>query len=73
MNTDDLNDELRPEYDLTKLRVRRVGIGRKLMQENGVSLDMDVAKVFQSSESVNEALRFLIRITEKHRTELVSK
>jgi uncharacterized DUF497 family protein len=25
MNTEDLNDELRPEYDLTKLRVKRVG------------------------------------------------
>ena len=73
MNTESLNDELRPEYDLTSLKVRRVGIGRKLMQENGVSLDMDVAKVFRSSESVNEALRFLIRITEKHQTELVSK
>ena len=73
MKTEDLNDEMRPEYDLTKLKVRRVGMGRKLMQENGVSLDMDVAKVFQSSESVNEALRFLIRITEKHQTELVSK
>lgn len=73
MKTEDLNDEMRPEYDLTKLKVRRVGVGRKLLQENGVSLDMDVARVFQSSEAVNEALRFLIRITEKHRTELVSK
>ena len=73
MNTESLNDELRPEYDLTSLKVRRVGIGRKLMQENGVSLDMDVAKVFRSSESVNEALRFLIRITEKHQAELTSK
>lgn len=70
MNTEHMNDELRPEYDLTKLRVRRVGVGRKLMQENGVRLDMDVARVFPSSESVNEALRFLIRISKEHQTEL---
>lgn len=73
MNTEHLNDELRPEYELTKLKVRKVGIGRKLMQDNGVRLDMDVAKVFQNSESVNEALRFLIRITREHQTELPSK
>lgn len=73
MNTEPLNDELRPEYDLTKLKVRRVGVGRKLMQENGVRLDMDVARVFPSSESVNEALRFLIRITEQNRTDLPAK
>lgn len=73
MNTEDMNDELRPEYDLTKLKVRRVGIGRKLMQENGVRLDMDVARVFQNSESVNEALRFLIRVTKEHESELSSK
>ena len=73
MNTEHLNDELRPEYDLTKLKVRRVGVGRKLMQENGVRLDMDVARVFPNSESVNEALRFLIRISKEHQTELPSK
>ena len=73
MNTEDMNDELRPEYDLTKLKVRRVGAGRKLLQENGVHLDMDVARVFPNSESVNEALRFLIRIAKEHQTELTSK
>lgn len=31
---EDLNDELRPEYDLTKLRVRRVGKGRMVRQPN---------------------------------------
>ncbi|MEP7212156.1 MAG: hypothetical protein ABI791_03725 [Acidobacteriota bacterium] len=73
MNTEPLNDDLRPEYGLTKLKVRRVGAGRKLMQENGVRLDMDVAKVFPDSESVNEALRFLIRISTEHKGELTQK
>ena len=73
MKTEHMNDELRPEYDLTKLKVRRVGVGRKLMQENGVRLDLDVARVFHDSDSVNEALRTLIRITEQHRAEFPSK
>ncbi len=70
MNTENLNDELEPEYDLSKLQVRKVGAGRKLLQENAITLDVDVAKVFPDLESVNQALRFLIRITAEHQTEL---
>jgi hypothetical protein len=70
MKTDDLNDDVKAEYDLTDLKVRRVGVGRELMRENGVRLDMDVAKVFPDSQSVNEALRFLILISKEHRNEL---
>lgn len=70
MNTENLNDELEPEYDFSKLKVRKVGAGRKLLQENQITLDVDVAKVFPDSEAVNQALRFLIRITAEHHTEL---
>ena len=66
MNTEDLNDELRNEYDLSELKVRKIGTGRKLLQQNAISLDVDVAKVFPDSESVNQALRFLIRVTKEH-------
>ncbi len=71
MNTETLNNELKPEYDLKSLKVRKVGEGRKLL--NQIQLDVDVAKIFPDSKSVNEALRFLIRITEKHQTELNHK
>lgn len=71
MSTEALNDELKPEYDLTSLKVRRVGEGRRLL--NQIKLDVDVARVFPDSESVNEALRFLIRITEQHRGEISPK
>ncbi len=71
MNTDALNDELKPEYDLKSLKVRKVGEGRRLL--NQIQLDADVAKIFPDSESVNEALRFLIRITNEHKTELTHK
>ncbi len=70
MNTENLNDELEPEYDFSKLKVRKVGAGRKLLQENAITLDVDVAKVFPDSEAVNQALRFLIRVTKEHQPEL---
>ena len=70
MNTENLNNELEPEYDFSKLKVRKVGAGRKLLQENAITLDVDVAKVFPDSEAVNQALRFLIRVTAEHQTEL---
>lgn len=57
-------DELRPEYDLKSLRIRKVGPGRKTFAgEPVVRLEPDVAEMFPNSESVNEALRFLIRAT----------
>lgn len=71
MNTETLNDDLKPEYDLTKMKVRKVGEGRRLL--NQIQLDVDVAKVFPDSQSVNEALRFLMRITEQHKSELTQK
>ena len=55
-------DELRPEYDLKRLQVRRLGPGRKSFGSSVVRLEPDVMEVFPSAESVNEALRFLIRI-----------
>lgn len=70
MNTENLNDELEPECDLSKLKVRQVGAGRKLLQENQITLDVDVAKVFPDSESVNQALRFLIRVMKENQPEL---
>ena len=61
----DINDELRPEYDLRSLRVRKLGSGRKSFG-GVVRLEPDVAEVFPDAEAVNEALRFLIRITKEN-------
>jgi len=60
----ELEDELRPEYDLRSLRVRKLGPGRKRIGEV-VRLEPDVAEAFPDAESVNEALRFLIRVTKE--------
>lgn len=66
----EMEDELRPGYDLRSLRVRKVGPGRKSFGGLTVRLEPDVAEVFPDSESVNEALRFLIRITRENRPAL---
>ena len=57
-----MDDELRPEYDFRSLRVVARGPGRKPPHEITVHLAPDVAETFPDSGSVNEALRFLIRI-----------
>lgn len=63
----EMDDELRPEYDLKSLRVRRLGPGRKSFGGSVVRLEPDVAEVFPDAESVNEALRFLIRIAKENK------
>ncbi len=60
---DEMEDELRPEYDLHSLRVRKYGAEREKAGKKMIYLDPDVAAVFSNSESVNEALRFLIKVT----------
>ena len=63
----EIDDELRPEYELKSLRVRRLGLGRKSFGGSVVRLEPDVAEVFPDAESVNEALRFLIRVTKENK------
>lgn len=61
MNPDDLEDDLRPEYDFDFSK----GVRGKYYQEymrnsNVVVLEPDVAAAFQSSEAVNAALRSML-------------
>jgi len=58
-------DELRPEYDFDYSKAVRGMHYRRLLEEgsNVVILDPDIAKVFQDSASVNEALRSLLKLT----------
>lgn len=59
--TDEDLDELRPEYDLRKLKF----VGRGIYAEryrsgtNLVLLEPDIRKAFPDDESVNEALRVI--------------
>jgi len=61
-----LDDDLRLEYDLKSLRVRKLGSGRKSFGSSTVRLEPDVAAIFPSADAVNEALRFLIRVTQQN-------
>jgi len=66
----EMDGELRPEYDLARLQVRKLGSGRKSFGGSVVRLEPDVAEVFPDADSVNEVLRFLIRITKENRPPL---
>jgi len=66
-NKPDIKDDLRPEYDLKNLPVRGFGPGRKNFGGSVVRLESDVAAAFPSAAAVNEALRFLIRITRENK------
>jgi hypothetical protein len=63
--TSEMEDELRPEYDFSKLTVVARGVGRHKSAEVTVTLAPDVAKLFPTSESVNEALRLLVRVAKE--------
>lgn len=58
-----MEDDLRPEYDLKRLTVRKFGPERTSFGGTTVQLEPDVAEIFPTAEAVNEALRFLIRAT----------
>ncbi len=60
------SDEMRPEYDFDYSTAVRGKYHRRLLKEgaNVVVLEPDVAKAFRSSAAVNEALRFLLRMSE---------
>ena len=64
--TNEINDELRPEYDLKSLL--KNGIKGKYAQTyragtNLVLLEPDVAKAFPDEKAVNDALRLVMKLT----------
>jgi hypothetical protein len=66
----EMDDELRPEYDLRTLLkdgVRGKYVDRYRAGTNLVLLDPDVAKAFPDETAVNEALRLVIQLGEIQR------
>jgi hypothetical protein len=64
--TTEMNDELRPEYDLKSLL--KEGVRGKYTQTyragtNLILLEPDVAKAFPDEKAVNEALRLVMKLT----------
>jgi len=68
---DELEDELRPEYDFSNMAggVRGKYVERYRTATNVVLLDPDVAKAFPTNASVNEALRLLLQIAQRQQPE----
>ena len=67
--TTEINDELRPEYDLKSLL--KGGVRGKYAEKyhegtNLVLLEPDVAKAFPSGKEVNDALRLVIKLNKVH-------
>ena len=65
----EIDDELREEYDLKRLRVRKLGPGRKRFGDV-VCLEPDAAEAFPNADSVNEALRSLIRVSKDNTSDI---
>jgi len=66
----EIEDELRPEYDLRELLksgVRGKYAKRYRSGTNLVLLEPDVARAFANERAVNEALRLVIRLTNTRR------
>jgi hypothetical protein len=63
-------DDLRPEYDLTRLKggVRGKYYKQAVAGTNLVLLEPDVARTFPDSNSVNRALRLLQEVATKSST-----
>jgi hypothetical protein len=63
-------DELRPEYDFSKLkgRVRGKYVERYREGTNLVLLEPDVAAAFPDAKTVNDALRLLIKVAQTQAT-----
>lgn len=61
-----LNDDLRPEYDLSQLKggVRGKYYRQAVAGTNLMLIEPELAKVFRDSESVNRALRLLVDTAE---------
>jgi hypothetical protein len=66
-NTKTPEDEMRPEYDLSQLRGRVRGkyVDRYRAGTNLVLLESDVQAAFPDAESVNEALRMLMKVAHR--------
>ena len=65
--TDEDSDEMRPEYDLRKLKFVGRGIYAKRYRSgtNIVLLDRDVREAFPDDDSVNEALRVIAKAAKR--------
>ena len=65
---DELEDDLLPNYDFANMTggVKGKYVDRYRSGTNVILLDPDIADAFPTAESVNEALRMLLNIAQRH-------
>ncbi|MGL5792988.1 MAG: hypothetical protein ACRC06_01015 [Waterburya sp.] len=71
----EMEDELRSEYDFFQMKegVRGKYVDRYRAGTNLVLLDPDVAEAFPDDASVNEALRLLIQVAQRQKSNTAVK
>ncbi|MGG6237264.1 hypothetical protein ACQ4N7_01390 [Nodosilinea sp. AN01ver1] len=67
---DDMDDDLRSEYDFSKMAggVRGKYVERYRAGTNLVLLEPDIAQAFPTDAAVNEALRLLMQIAQRQQS-----
>ena len=66
MKPEDVEDELRPEYDFDFSQAVRGKYYKQYMESsNVVVLEPDVAAAFHNAEAVNQALRAMLKFAEQ--------
>jgi len=69
----EMDDDLRPEYDFSKMRIVARGPKRKVPKAKVIHLDPDVARAFPDDATVNETLRLLMRVAKNQVDDNLSK
>ena len=57
---EDLEDDLRPEYDFDYSKAKPNPYADRAMRRKAIILEKDLAEIFTTSEQVNRALRALV-------------
>ena len=66
MNPEDLEDDLRPEYDFDFSKAVRGKYYKQYIESsNVVVLEPDVAAAFKNADAVNQALRAMLKFAEQ--------
>ena len=69
----EMDDDLRPEYDFSTMRIVARGPKRKVPKAKVIHLDPDVARAFPDDATVNETLRLLMRVAKNQVADNLSK
>ena len=67
--SENLDDDLLPEYDFDYSKAKPNPYATRAARQRAIILEADLAKVFQTSEQVNKALRALLEAVPPRRVQ----